>query len=58
MCGAVTQEGVADDTIKLAAGYSAVKAFKVKGSGQAYLDATGLGMSLTAGKLVSYIKDG
>jgi hypothetical protein len=54
----VTQEGVADDTIKLAAGYSAVKAFKVKGSGQAYLDATGLGMSLTAGKLVSYIKDG
>lgn len=36
----------------LAAGYSAEKEYTFKSNGQAYIDASALGLSMTAGKLV------
>ena len=51
VCGANEKEGVAVETLAFSDKYSEVHNFKFSSDGKAYLDASGLGMSMTAGKL-------
>jgi len=51
VCGATEHADVTIAALVLAAGYSAEKEYTFKSNGQAYIDASALGLSMTAGKL-------
>jgi len=53
VCNGQNNAAVTDTTIVPSTHYSSAQTFKFKSDGQAYIDASGLGMSLTAGKLAS-----
>ena len=51
VCGAETHDAVTMSTLEFSSKYNEVQDFTFSSDGKAYLDASGLGMSMTAGKL-------